>query len=98
MTFTKTKIVIIFFLFSLTNAQAANVDFNSIYNNASQACNDKQTSKDCENMNESSHQCESKKNKDGVESNEVSTNKTCLSLKSDNYIEPKFSTKRPRGQ
>ena len=98
MTNTKTKIVISFFLFSVTNAQAANVDFSSIYNNASEVCNDKQINKDCESMNESSLQCDSTKTKEGVVSDEISTNKTCVNLKSNNYVEPKFSTKRPRGQ
>ena len=99
MILTKTKIVITLLLLSVIHAQAANVDFNSTYNNASEACNDKQINKDCKNMNESSHQCDSTKTQDGVANNETSTLKPCVNLKSDNtYVEPKFSTKRPRGQ
>ena len=99
LTFTKSKKCYFIFLFSVINAQAANVDFNSIYNNASQACNDKQINKDCKGIYESSQHCDSTKTKDEVASNEISTIETCLNLKSDNtYVEPKFSTKRPRGQ
>jgi hypothetical protein len=68
-------------------AQAANVDFKSIYNSDLESCNNIQTDKDNTNS------------KDGVASFGAIENRQCESVKTDkDYVEPKFSTKRPRGQ
>lgn len=93
----KTKIVIALFLLYVAQVQAANVDFNAIYNNALDSCNNNQTSQDCNNMDESNHQCVSSKTKDGVGETETASIKPCVNAKTNN-VEPKFSTKRPRGQ
>lgn len=68
-------------------AQAANVDFKSIYNIDLEYCNNIQTEKNFTNS------------KDVVASVEANKNKQCESVKAEkDYVEPKFSTKRPRGQ
>ncbi len=99
MIFSKTILVISLLLLSVTHVQAANVDFNTIYNGALETCNDKQISKDCKSMNESNPDCDSSKSKDGFVGNDTSTSKPCVNVKAgSHYVEPKFSTKRPRGQ
>ncbi len=70
----------------------------SICNNASEARNANHISKDCNIMSESDSECDSTKSKNGFASNETSTNKSCEMIESNHYVEPKFSTKRPRGQ
>jgi hypothetical protein len=74
-------------LFESSHAIAANVDFKSIYSNPSEACSDYQANKDAAN------------NKDDVANNESIKRNPCANIKSTNdYVEPRFSTKRPRGQ
>lgn len=94
----KTIIVISLFLLSVANVHAANVDFNAIYNNHLDSCNNNQTSKDCKSDNASNHQCDSTKNIDEVGEADTTSIKPCVNAKVDNNVEPKFSTKRPRGQ
>ena len=68
-------------------AQSANVDFNAIYDNNFERCNNDQAHKNSINY------------KNGVTSNEANKYKQCEIVKAEkDYIEPKFSTKRPRGQ
>ena len=83
------KLFIIVFVTLITSgiASAANVDFNNIYGNASEICKNKQIDED------------SKSNKDINDINESSKNERCENVKADkDYVEPRFSTKRPRGQ
>jgi hypothetical protein len=85
--FIKTFIVISISLLTNNLAHAANVDFISIYSHASEACISIQENKDSANS------------KDGAASDEANKNKECEHLKADQEsVEPKFSTKRPRGQ
>lgn len=78
---------------------AANIDFKTIYDNASETCIDNQTGKDCKTIKELNTECDSTRAKNEAAGNETSTNNSCTKVNSDNnYVEPKFSTKRPRGQ
>lgn len=84
--FRNVLIVVSVLSFNVSYAIAANVDFKSIYNNDLESCNNIQTDKDYANS------------MDGVASIEESKNKQCESVKAEkDYVEPKFSTKRPRG-
>ena len=77
-------------MFLLINnlALAANIDFKTITNNASKTCIEKQTEEGCENLIELPP-CRPVSSKDEP-CNNLETN--------ENTVEPKFSTKRPRGQ
>lgn len=87
MIYTKPLLVAFICLLMSSLAQSANVDFNTIYYSNFERCNNNQSGKDSINY------------KDGVTSNEASKNKQCEIVKADkDYVEPKFSTKRPRGQ
>ena len=77
-------------MFLLINnlALAANIDFKTINNNKSKACIGNQTKKSCENLIELPP-CQPVTSKD----------EPCNNVKTkENIVEPKFSTKRPRGQ
>ena len=67
-------------------ALAANVDFNAIVGNATEHCNANQTNANCNEVNKDSADCKAAQPK---------TN--CVNAKAE-VVEPKFSTKRPRGQ
>lgn len=91
MIFVKQIIAITFLTASINLAMAANIDFNVI-NNSMADC-------DCTNQNESSLQCEAAKSKNIPSSNDVKNDKPCTNVKIEkSYVEPKFSTARPRGQ
>lgn len=78
-------------LLSNNLALAANIDFNAL-NNSLEDC-------DCINQNESSPQCEPVKSEHASKNNGVNDAKPCKNVKTEKtYVEPKFSTARPRGQ
>jgi hypothetical protein len=85
--FTKSLIVISISLLTNNLTYAANVDFISIYSNSSEACGNTQVDKDSGNTKEADASIEASKNK---ECEHFKINKE--------FVEPKFSTKRPRGQ
>ena len=81
------KIMVIFLcLFASSQVLAANVDFNAIAGNATEHCNANQTNTNCNEANKDSADCKAAQPK---------TN--CVNAKAE-VVEPKFSTKRPRGQ
>lgn len=84
------KLTAIAMLLLINNlAFAANIDFKTINNNAS---------KNCKNVNglDSARQPDKS---NAAASNEASKHEPCTNVKTEeSYVEPKFSTKRPRGQ
>lgn len=83
-----TAIAMLLFINNL--ALAANIDFKTINNNAS---------KNCTNVNGLDSARQSHKSNDAADSNETSKHEPCTNVKAEeSYVEPKFSTKRPRGQ
>lgn len=90
--FIKKIFVIFMFLFINNLALGANIDFNKLNNMASRNCT-VHLSENCVNANEPNAQCLPRT------SNESSAEAPCANVKTeDNYVEPKFSTKKPRGQ
>lgn len=88
MIFTHKLTAIAVFLLINNLAYAANIDFKTMNNNASKTCNDNQAKEGCANLNELPP-CQPITSKDEP-CNNVKTEKS--------FVEPKFSTKRPRGQ
>ena len=78
-------------------AFAANIDFKTINNNASKNCTDNHTKENCTNVNGLDSECQH--DKSIATSHEVSQDESCTNVKTEEtFVEPKFSTKRPRGQ
>lgn len=66
---------------------AANIDFQTIHNNAANDCASIQKKERSNNQNES------------LPFQPLDNENPCKNVQADtNYVEPKFSTKRPRGQ
>lgn len=85
----------------LTNnlALAANIDFKTINNNPSKNCTDNRTKENCTNVNGLDSACKPDKSNDAVASNKTSKHEPCTDVNTEeSLVEPKFSTKRPRGQ
>ena len=81
------------FLLMSNLAIAANIDFKTINNNASKNCSNNHTKENCANVNGSDSACQPDR------SNEASKHEACTNVKTgESHVEPKFSTKRPRGQ
>ena len=79
-------------------ASAANIDFKAINNNASKNCTDNHMKEYCTNVNRLDSACQPGKGSDAA-TGETSKHEPCTNLKTDeSVVEPKFSTKRPRGQ
>ena len=99
MIFSLKLIAIAIFLFISNMAIAANIDFGTIYNNASKNCTDNKMKEICTNVNGSNSVCHPDKSNAIVAGKEASKHEDCLNFQpEENHIEPKFSTKRPRGQ
>lgn len=80
-------------------AFAANIDFKTINNNAYKNFLDNHTKEICTNVNGLDAVCQPDKSKDAAASNDASKLEPCTNVKTeDSLVEPKFSTKRPRGQ
>ena len=92
------KLTVIAVLFLISNfALAANIDFKTINNNASKNCTDTHTKANCTNVNGLDSECQP--DKSNAASNEASKHEACTNVKTEEtFVEPKFSTKRPRGQ
>lgn len=74
-------------LLSAHQVSAANIDFQTIHNNAANDCASIQKTERSNNQNES------------LPLQPLANEDPCKNVQADkNYIEPKFSTKRPRGQ
>lgn len=72
---------------------AANIDFKTINNIASKNCSNNHTKENCANVNGSDSACQPDR------SNEANKHEPCTNVKTEeSHVEPKFSTKRPRGQ
>ena len=80
-------------------AIAANVDFKTLNNNAISTCANNQTKENCKNVNGTDSACQIDKSNDAAAANDANKYEHCNNIKTDeSYVEPKFSTKRPRGQ
>lgn len=80
-------------------AFAANIDFNAINNQRSNNCTNNHSIENCTNANVSDPACHSDKSIDAKASNDASKHEPCTIVNTnDNFVEPKFSTKKPRGQ
>ena len=92
------KLTVIAMLLLISNfALAANIDFKTINNNASKNCTDNHTKANCTNVNELNSAYNP--DKSDAASNESSKHEACTNVKTEEtFVEPKFSTKRPRGQ
>ena len=91
--FTRKLTATAMFLLMSNLAIAANIDFKTINNNASKNCTDNHTKENCENVNGSDSACQPDR------SNEANKHEPCANVKTEeSHVEPKFSTKRPRGQ
>ena len=92
------KLTVIAMLLLINNlALGANIDFKTINNNASKNCTDNHTKANCTNVNGLDSECQPDKN--NAASNEASKHEACTNVKTEEtFVEPKFSTKRPRGQ
>ena len=88
------KLTVIAMLLLISNfALAANIDFKTINNNASKNCTDNHTKANCTNVNGLDSECQPEKG------NDASKHEPCKNEKAEEtFVEPKFSTKRPRGQ
>lgn len=74
-------------LLSAQQVSAANIDFKTIHNNAANDCASVQKIERSNNQNES------------LPLQPLANEDPCKNIHTDNnYVEPKFSTKRPRGQ
>ena len=97
--FTRKLTAFAMFLLISNLALAANIDFKTINNNASKNCTNNHTKENCVNVNGSDSACQPDRSNESVASYEASKHEPCTNLKTDeSYVEPKFSTKRPRGQ
>lgn len=91
--FTRKLTATAMFLLMSNLTLAANIDFKTINNNASKNCTDNHTKANCANVNGSDSACQSDR------SNEANKHEPCANVKTEeSHVEPKFSTKRPRGQ
>ena len=85
------------FLLISNLALAANIDFKTIKNNASKNCTDNHTKANCTNVKGLDSECQP--DKSNAASNESNKHEPCTNVKTEEtFVEPKFSTKRPRGQ
>ncbi len=93
------KLTAIAMLLLINNlAIAANIDFKTINNNASKNCTYNHTKENCTNVNGLDTACQFDKSNDAA-SNEASKHESCTNVRTEeSLVEPKFSTKRPRGQ
>lgn len=95
--FTRKLTAITLFLLINNLALAANIDFKAI--NAAKQCTDNHMEANCTNENGSGSACEHDKNKIASGNVEASKSEPCADVKIEqDYVEPRFSTKRPRGQ
>lgn len=97
--FTRKLIVIAMCLLINSLALAANIDFKSINNNAYKNCSNHQTEENYTNVNGLDSACQHGKSNETITRNEASKDDLCKNVKNEeSYVEPKFSTKKPRGQ
>ena len=94
------KLTAIAMLLLINNlALAANIDFKTINNNVSKNCTDNHMIEDCTNVSWFDSACLPDKTNDATVSSKASKHEPCTNVKTEeSYVEPKFSTKRPRGQ
>ena len=94
------KLIAIAMLLLVNNLTlAANIDFKTINNNASKNCTDNHMIENCTNVNGLDSACQPDKTNNATASNKKSEHEPCTNLKTkESYVEPKFSTKKPRGQ
>ena len=95
--FTRKLTAITMLLLANNFALAANIDFKTINNNASKNCTDNHTKENCMNLNGLDSACQP--DKGNAASDEASKHEPCTNVQhEESFVEPKFSTKRPRGQ
>ena len=97
--FTRKLTATAMFLLMSNLAIAANIDFKTINNIASKNCSNNHTKEDCASANGLNSACQPDKSNDSAASNEANKHEPCANVKTEeSHVEPKFSTKRPRGQ
>ena len=97
--FTRKLTVIVMLLLISNFALSANIDFKTINNVASKNCTENQIKENCANVNGLDAACQPNKGSDSAASYDASKHEPCTNVKTEEtFVEPKFSTKRPRGQ